>query len=81
MKATQKPISVSCIHEPAPPVNWKTTPSWFLIAEEDRMINPGTQHFLAERTGAVIHATKVDHIPLVTAPETVVKLIEEVAQA
>jgi pimeloyl-ACP methyl ester carboxylesterase len=81
MKATQKPISVSCIQEAMPTASWKTTPSWFLIAEEDRMIDPSTQHFMAERTGAVIRGAKVDHMPLVTAPETVVKLIEEAAKA
>jgi pimeloyl-ACP methyl ester carboxylesterase len=80
MRATQKPISVSCIQEQMPPVNWKTTPSWFLIAEEDRMINPGTQHFMAERIGAVVHAAEVDHTPLVTSPEMVIRLIEEAAQ-
>src|SRR6202044_3594128 len=47
--AVQRPIAVQCIQEPAPTPAWKTKSSWFLIAEEDRMINPKTQHFMADR--------------------------------
>src|SRR5580658_5416951 len=52
--AVQRPISVRCIQEPAPAPLWKTKPSWFLIAEEDRMINPKTQHFMADRMRAKV---------------------------
>ena len=75
--AVQRPIAVKCIQEPAPKPAWKTKPSWFLIAEEDRMINPITQHFMAERMGATTRALKVDHTPILTAPESVVDLIVE----
>src|SRR3984885_11225892 len=37
--ATQRPIAVACIQEKAPAPNWKVTPSWYLVAEEDRMIS------------------------------------------
>src|SRR5882724_566138 len=37
--AVQRPIAVQCIQEPAPAPLWKSKPAWFLIAEEDRMIN------------------------------------------
>lgn len=39
-KAVQRPISVKSIQEPSPSPVWKSKPSWFQIAEEDRMINP-----------------------------------------
>jgi len=52
-------------------------PSWYLIAEEDRMINPSTQLFMAQRIGARIRSAKVDHTPLVTAPELVIEVILE----
>jgi hypothetical protein len=50
-----------------------------LIAEQDRMINPKTQHFMAERMKATTRALEVDHAPLVTAPESVVAIILEAA--
>jgi pimeloyl-ACP methyl ester carboxylesterase len=81
LAATQRPIALRCIEEPAPAPAWKTIPSWFLIAEDDRMINPKSQHFMAGRMGATIHAHAVDHTPLVTAPELVVKIIHEAVTA
>jgi pimeloyl-ACP methyl ester carboxylesterase len=45
-----------------------------LIAEHDRMINPETQHFTAERMGAHARTRPVDHTPLVTAPTDVVDI-------
>jgi pimeloyl-ACP methyl ester carboxylesterase len=77
--AVQRPISVRCIQEPAPKPAWKIKPSWFLIAEEDRMINPKTQHFMAQRMGAKVRVHPVDHTPLHTAPEAVVDIIRDAA--
>jgi pimeloyl-ACP methyl ester carboxylesterase len=81
LTATQRPIAVPCIQEPGPEAAWKTKPSWFLIAEEDRMINPETQHFMANRMGAKIRPHAVDHTPLVTAPKPVVDVILEAVAA
>jgi pimeloyl-ACP methyl ester carboxylesterase len=75
--ATQRPIAAACIQERAQRPAWKEKPSLFLIAEEDRMINPATQQFMAERMGAKIHSEEIDHTPLVTAPELVVEIILE----
>jgi pimeloyl-ACP methyl ester carboxylesterase len=75
--ATQRPIAVTCIQEKAPRPAWKVKPSWYLVAEEDRMISATTQHFMAERMGARIRSEKVDHSPLVTAPEPVIEVILE----
>jgi pimeloyl-ACP methyl ester carboxylesterase len=75
--ATQRPLAVACIQEKAPRPAWKEKPSWYLVAEEDRMINPSTQLFMAQRMGARIRLEKVDHTPLATAPEPVIELILE----
>lgn len=73
--AAQRPIAVACIQEKAPRPAWKVKPSWYLLAEEDRMINPATQLFMAQRMGARIRSEKVDHTPLVTAPRPVIEVI------
>jgi pimeloyl-ACP methyl ester carboxylesterase len=79
--AVQRPIAVKCIQEPAPKPAWRSKPSWFLIAEEDRMINPKTQHFMANRMRATTRSLAVDHTPLLTAPQKVVDIILEARQA
>jgi len=58
---------------------WKMKPSWYLLAEEDRMINPRTQQFMASRMGANIRSSRVDHSPMYTAPALVVDVILEAA--
>jgi pimeloyl-ACP methyl ester carboxylesterase len=78
--AVQRPISVQCIQEPAPTPLWKSRPSWYLVAEEDRMINPKTQHFMADRMGATVRPHPVDHTPMYSAPALVVDVILEAAR-
>jgi pimeloyl-ACP methyl ester carboxylesterase len=77
--AVQRPIALKCIQEPAPRPMWRSKPSWYLIAEEDRMINPKTQHFMAARMGAKTRVFAVDHIPLLSAPDKVVDILIEAA--
>ena len=75
LAAVQRPIAVAAIKEKAPKPAWKTKPSWFLIAEEDRMINPATQQFMAHRMGAQVQSAKVDHASPITEPALVVAMI------
>jgi pimeloyl-ACP methyl ester carboxylesterase len=74
--AVQRPVNVACIQEKAPKPLWKSVPSWYLLAEQDRMINPKTQEFMASRMKAGIQRTNVDHTPIATAPEKVVGVLQ-----
>ena len=56
---------------------WKDVPSFFLLAEEDRMIPAETQRFMAGRMKAKVREQAVDHTPIVTAPHVVVEIIRE----
>jgi pimeloyl-ACP methyl ester carboxylesterase len=80
LEAVQRPIAVKCIQEKAPAPAWKTKPSWFLLAEEDRMIVPETQRYMAERMPAKIRTHQVDHSPMYTVPDVVVDVILEAAR-
>jgi pimeloyl-ACP methyl ester carboxylesterase len=80
-KAVQRPIAIKSIQEPAPAPAWRTRPTWYLLAEEDRMINPKTQRFMADRMKATVRSFAVDHTPLLTAPDKVVDIILEAANA
>jgi pimeloyl-ACP methyl ester carboxylesterase len=77
LSAVQRPISPACITVPVNRPLWKDRPSWFLIAEQDRMIAPDTQRFMAERMHARVRSHPVDHAPIVTAPGLVVDIIRE----
>jgi pimeloyl-ACP methyl ester carboxylesterase len=81
LNAVQRPVAVSCIGEAVGRPLWKDRPSWFLSAAQDRMIDPATQAFMAQRMGARVHAHEVDHTPMITAPDTVTAVIVEAVQA
>jgi pimeloyl-ACP methyl ester carboxylesterase len=81
LAAVQRPISVNCITVSAGRPLWRDVPSWFLLAEHDRMIVPETQRFMAERMKAKIKAHAVDHTPSVTAARAVVDIIRDAIRA
>ncbi len=77
LAAVQRPISATCITVPMERPLWRDRPSWFLLAEQDRMIFHENQRFMAERMKARMHSHSVDHAPLVTAPSAVLDVIRE----
>jgi pimeloyl-ACP methyl ester carboxylesterase len=81
LAAVQRPISPACITVPMERPLWKDRPAWFLVAEQDRMIVPETQHFMATRMTAKVRSHQVDHTPLVTAPAAVVDIIHGAIEA
>ena len=80
LAAVQRPISPACISVPVGRPLWNDVPSWYLLAEQDRMIVADTQRFMAERMKARVSAHPVDHTPSVTAPDFVVDLIRTAAR-
>ena len=64
------------ISEPA----WRTKPSWYLIATDDRMIPPETQHAIAKRAGAAIVEVKSSHAVYVSQSSAVAALFEHAAK-
>jgi pimeloyl-ACP methyl ester carboxylesterase len=78
--SVQRPLSVQCIQEPMPTPLWKTKPAWYLVAEQDRMISPMTQRFMADRMAATVRAHPVDHTPMYSAPAVVTEVILEAAR-
>ena len=81
LAAVQRPISAGSISVAVPRPLWKDRPAWFLIAEQDRMIVPSTQRFMAERMQARARSHAVDHTPIVTAPAVVLDVLREAIAA
>jgi len=65
------------ITEPA----WRTKPSWYLVATEDRMIPPPAQRAMAERAGATLAEIAGSHAIYESQPTAVVDLIKRAATA
>jgi pimeloyl-ACP methyl ester carboxylesterase len=77
LAAVQRPISPACITVAMERPLWKDRPTWFLVAEQDRMIIGENQRFMAERMQARTRSHPVDHLPLVTAPSLVLDIVRE----
>jgi pimeloyl-ACP methyl ester carboxylesterase len=77
LAAVQRPIAPACITTRVGRPRWRDLPSWFLVAEQDYMILPEAQRFMAQRMRARVRAQKVDHTPIVTAPNVVVEIIRD----
>lgn len=75
LAAVQRPIALACITAPVGRPRWRDVPSWYLLAEDDRMIRRETQAFMAARMHATVVSQAVDHTPAVTAPRVVVDII------
>jgi len=65
------------ISEPA----WKTKPSWYLIATDDKMIPPAAQRFMSERAGSTVVEAEGSHAIYVSQPNAVAAIIEKAAGA
>lgn len=79
--AAQRPIAMRCLSEAVQTPAWRTKPSWYLLAEDDRMFSPKTQRFVADRMGAQVRSHHVDHAPQISSPATVVEFVLEAARA
>ncbi len=79
--ATQKPVAGSVFSAHVRGGAWKTIPSWYIVASEDRAINPELERFYAKRIGATTTEIKSSHVPFLSHPKDVVKVIEAAATA
>jgi pimeloyl-ACP methyl ester carboxylesterase len=58
---------------------WRTRPSFYLVATDDRMIPPPAQRTMAERAGATVSETDASHAVYVSKPAEVAALIKKAA--
>ena len=57
----------------------KTVPSYYLVARQDRSINPGLERFYAKRMHARTVEVTSSHVPFLSQPAAVVRLVEQAA--
>jgi pimeloyl-ACP methyl ester carboxylesterase len=82
MAAVQKPLSASIFGEKVTQAAWRSLPSWYLVSENDRMINPGLERFMAKRIGAKeVVSLPSSHASLVSHSSEVAKLIMDAANS
>jgi pimeloyl-ACP methyl ester carboxylesterase len=81
MAISQVPISTdSFTHKVTTPA-WRHKPTWYMVATEDRSINPAQERMMAKRAKAKTVEVEASHVAYISYPKETVKLIEEAATA
>jgi pimeloyl-ACP methyl ester carboxylesterase len=81
MAVTQKPLASSAFGATTKVAAWRTTPSWFVVAQQDRIINPDLERFFAKRMGAKITEINSSHVVFMSHAKEVAAVIESAARA
>jgi len=81
MADAQTPWGLDALNGTVAEPAWKSRPSWYLVATDDRMIPPPAQRAMAERAGATVAEAPGSHSVYVSQPAAVANLIGEAARS
>jgi pimeloyl-ACP methyl ester carboxylesterase len=79
MADSQVPWGLEAVSGTISEAAWRSKPSWYLVATEDRMIPPQLQGWMSERAGATVEEAAGSHAIYVSRPDVVAALIEKAA--
>lgn len=80
MAATQRPGALAALVTPSGEPAWKTIPSWYLVAAQDRIIPPEAERAMARRAGATTVVVDSSHVAMMSHPKEVTALIRRAAR-
>ena len=60
---------------------WRTKPSWYIVANNDRTVHPDLERFAAKRMGAHTYDVDSSHVPMLSHPDFVLDVIREAANS
>lgn len=80
MANSQVPWGVGALGGAVTEPAWKSKPSWYLVATDDKMIPPPAQRLMSKRAGATVAETAGSHAVYVSKPQAVAALIEQAAR-
>ncbi len=81
MAVAQRPLSLTAFTEPSGEPAWKSIPSWYLVAGNDRAIDPVGERAMAARAGSSVAEVRASHAVLVSDPSAVTRLITTAVRA
>ncbi len=75
MAVTQGPIFGKAFDEKVTKAAWQNKPSWFIVAEKDRMIQPALERAMAKKINASTTTLPTSHVPMQSRPKDVAAVI------
>lgn len=80
MADSQVPWGLEALSGSVSEAAWRTKPSWYLVATDDRMIPPAAQRFMSKRAGSTVVEVAGSHAVYVSQPNAVAALIKNAAK-
>src|ERR687889_2451286 len=81
MADSQVPWGVEALSGTVSEAAWRSKPSWYLVATEDRMIPPPAQRQMSERAGSTVEEAAGSHAIYVSRPDVVADLIRSAVRS
>ena len=81
MAAGQRPGALASFVIPSGPPAWKDILSYYMVASQDRVIDPAAERIMAERAGATVVEIDSSHVAMISHPDEVADLIRRAATA
>ncbi|MBV8659365.1 MAG: alpha/beta hydrolase [Burkholderiales bacterium] len=81
MAVTQGPIQAKAFGDKTTVAAWKTKPSWYIVSENDHMIQPDLERALAKKIGAKVTSLPTSHVPQQSRPADVARVIIDAVEA
>jgi pimeloyl-ACP methyl ester carboxylesterase len=79
--ATQGVPGADLFDQKVPGAAWKSKPSFYVLGNNDRTVNPELQRFVSQRMGATVFAVDSSHVPMLSHPDVVLDAIRAAATA
>jgi hypothetical protein len=79
--ATQGPPVADLFTQKVEGTAWKIKPSWYIVATQDRTVQPDMQRFAANRMKATTTEVASSHVPMLSKPDVVLDVIRKTASA
>jgi pimeloyl-ACP methyl ester carboxylesterase len=80
MADSQVPWGVEALSGAVSEPAWRSKPSWYLVATDDRMIPPPAQRAMSERAGSTVVEQAGSHSVYVSQPHATADLIKHAAR-
>jgi len=79
--AAQGVPAADLFNQKLPGTAWRTKPSWYVVANHDRTVQPDLERFVAKRMGAHTYDLDSSHVAMLSQPDAVLDIIRTAANS
>src|SRR6266566_612975 len=81
VRAVHNAPPADLFNQKMPGTAWRSKPTWYIVARNDRTVHPELERFVAKRMGAATYEVDSSHVPMLSNPKVVIDVIRTAAKA